>query len=163
MKRSIVQLTSKRYLADCIFACSAFALYCGASPRNALTRRPPAILPDLDAPDLPKEQATGGEREAAMQPVGMEAITQATAVAKTDRAPRATTAGNGARLCREGDMLDYDRPTATSGDHGGWKGPYPVIRNRLGRGQIIAKVRSRQISAQHPDARRALKFLGREN
>ena len=88
--------------------------------------------------------------------VSIEAITQATAVAKTNRALRAKTAPDGARLYTPGDLIDYHRPTATKDDHGGWNGPYPVIRNEPGRGQLVVKTGSREVIVQYPDARHTL-------
>ena len=91
----------------------------------------------------------GHEREQRIRQVSIEAITQATAVAKTNRALRAKTAPDGARLYAPGDLIDYHRPTATKDDHGGWNGPYPVIRNEPERGQLVVKAGSREVIVQY--------------
>eukprot|EP00959_Pyramimonas_sp_CCMP1952_P104603 2186370-Pyramimonas_sp.AAC.1 len=64
-----------------------------------------------------------------------EAITQAAAVAKTNRALRTQTAITSQHCYDERDAVDYHRPTATKGDLGGWSGPLPVVRNDPDRGQ----------------------------
>ena len=83
----------------------------------------------------------------------MEAITQATAVAKANRALRAKTSITGQHYYREGDLVDYHRPTTTKDDWGGWNGPFPVVKNDPDRGQVIVKVGSREVRVQYPDAR----------
>ena len=157
LKRHNIPVVFKRLLAEAMFATNAFTFYNGMSPYNALTGRQPQCLPDLETPDFPKgPEMSGHEREQHIRQVSLEAITQATAVAKTNRALRAKTAPDGARLYSPGDLVDYHRPTATKDDHGGWNGPYPVIRNEPERGQLVVKAGSREIIVQYPDARHTL-------
>eukprot|EP00959_Pyramimonas_sp_CCMP1952_P201573 4215184-Pyramimonas_sp.AAC.1 len=59
----------------------------------------------------------------------IEAITQATAVAKTNRALRAKTTTTGQHYYDEGGLVDDHRPATTKDDWGGWNGPLPVVRN----------------------------------
>ena len=94
-----------------------------------------------------------GAREQRIRESGIEAITQATAVAKINRALKAKTSLDGRTLYKAGDLIDYHRPPATKDDHGGWNGPYPVVRNEPERGQVICKVGEREIAVQYPDAR----------
>ena len=112
----------------------------------------PATLRDLEPLDHDTAQTSGGEREDQIRRASIEAITQATAVAKANRALRAPTSADGSRMYREGDMVDYRRPTTTKDDHGGWNGPYPVVRNKPDRGQLVVRARSREINVQYPDA-----------
>ena len=53
-------------------------------------------------------------------------------------------------------LIDYRRPTATKDDHGGWNGPYPVVRNEPERGQVICRVGGREVAVGYPDARYTL-------
>ena len=63
---------------------------------------------------------------------------------------------DGNRLYNPGDLIDYHRPTATKDEHGGWNGPFPVVRNEPDRGQVICTNGSREITVQYPDARHTL-------
>eukprot|EP00959_Pyramimonas_sp_CCMP1952_P277429 5799628-Pyramimonas_sp.AAC.1 len=82
-----------RVLAEGIFVTTAFTFYNGVSPYQARTGRQPSFLPDHDTFDFPKGPETPGhERERRVMEVSLEAISQATAVAKTNRALRAKTA-----------------------------------------------------------------------
>eukprot|EP00959_Pyramimonas_sp_CCMP1952_P085994 1798816-Pyramimonas_sp.AAC.1 len=79
------------------------------------------MLPDL--PVLDHEQPTetsDHSREQTIRGVWIEAITQATAVANTNRALRTKTTITGQHYSDEGDLVDYHRPTTTKDDRGGW-------------------------------------------
>ena len=81
-----------RLLHEAMFVSSAFTFYNGVAPCNALHGRQPACLPDL--PVLDHEQTTetsDHSREKKIRQVSLDAITQATAVAKTNRALRMNT------------------------------------------------------------------------
>eukprot|EP00959_Pyramimonas_sp_CCMP1952_P053698 1123477-Pyramimonas_sp.AAC.1 len=92
-----------------------------------------------------------------MRKACVEAITQATRVAKTNRALRTETTFAGQQNYDEGDMLDYHRPTTTMGDWGGgWNDPFPVARNDPDRGQVIIRAGSRDVQVQYGDARHSL-------
>eukprot|EP00959_Pyramimonas_sp_CCMP1952_P304811 6379455-Pyramimonas_sp.AAC.1 len=85
------------------------------------------MLPDL--PVLDHEQPTetsGHSREQTMRRVCLEAITQATAAAKSNRALRTKTIITGQHNYEEGDLVDYHRPTTTKDDWGGWNGSFPA-------------------------------------
>eukprot|EP00959_Pyramimonas_sp_CCMP1952_P332415 6960846-Pyramimonas_sp.AAC.1 len=77
--------------------------------------------------------------------VRIEAITQATAVAKTNRASRTVTTATDQHYYDEGDLVDCHRPTTTKDDWGGWNGPFPAVRNDPERGQVIIRVGSRDV------------------
>eukprot|EP00959_Pyramimonas_sp_CCMP1952_P168741 3525324-Pyramimonas_sp.AAC.1 len=111
-------------------AASAFTFYSEVSPCNALFGRQPAMLPDL--PVLDHEGPTDSwdhSREQTMRKVFSEAITQATAVAQTNRALRTETTVTGQHYYDEGDLVVYRRPTTTKDDCGGWSGTSPVVKN----------------------------------
>eukprot|EP00959_Pyramimonas_sp_CCMP1952_P307619 6438833-Pyramimonas_sp.AAC.1 len=104
------------------------------------------MLPDL--PVLDHEQLTktsDHSREQVIRKVCVEAITQATVVAKTNRALRTKTAVTGQHYYDEGDLVGYHRPTTTKGDWGGWNGTFAVVRNDPERGQVIIRVGSRDV------------------
>eukprot|EP00959_Pyramimonas_sp_CCMP1952_P274282 5733147-Pyramimonas_sp.AAC.1 len=123
-------LVFTRLLHEALFAASAFTFYCEVSPYNALFGRQPAMLPDL--PVLDHEQLTetsDHSRGQTMRRVCVEAITQATALAKTNRALRTKAIISGQHNYDEGDFVDYHRPTTTKDDWGGCNGPFPVVHN----------------------------------
>eukprot|EP00959_Pyramimonas_sp_CCMP1952_P310669 6501386-Pyramimonas_sp.AAC.1 len=81
------------------------------------------MLPDL--PVLDHEQPTDTSdhsREQTIRRVCIKAITQATAVAKTNRALRTKTTHTGQHYYDEGDLVDYHRPTTNKDDRGGRNG-----------------------------------------
>ena len=151
--------------------CNAFTFYNGVPPYNAHTGRQPAFLPDLENADYsPEGESTNGDRERRIRQASIDAITRATVVAKVNRALKAKTTADGARLYKPGDLIDYHRTTTTKDEHGGWNGPYPVVRNEPERGQVICRAGAREIAVQYPDARLTLfidiyftKQLGMDN
>ena len=149
LKRYGIEITFKRLFGEGLFVCNAFTFYNGVSPYNAHTGRQPACLPDLENIDFdPNGENTDGQRERRIRETSLEAITQSTAVAKTTRALKAQTTLDGSRLYKPGDLIDYHRPTATKDEHGGWNGPYPVMRTEPEEGQVICNTGSREVAAQ---------------
>eukprot|EP00959_Pyramimonas_sp_CCMP1952_P002220 45908-Pyramimonas_sp.AAC.1 len=115
------------------------------------------MLPDLPVLDHAQPTETSYHfREQTICRVCIEAITQATAVAKTNRALRTKTTIAGQHYYDEGDLVDYHRPTSTKDDWGGWNGPFPVVRNDPERGQVIIRVDNRDVQVQYGDARHSL-------
>eukprot|EP00959_Pyramimonas_sp_CCMP1952_P136787 2862422-Pyramimonas_sp.AAC.1 len=109
--------------------------YNEVSPCSTLFGRQPAMLPDLPIRDPEQPTETSDHpREQMIRKVCIEAIAQATAVAKTNRALRIKTTITGQHKC-DGDLVDYHRPTSTNDDWGGWNGPFPVVRKDPERGQ----------------------------
>eukprot|EP00959_Pyramimonas_sp_CCMP1952_P407254 8535213-Pyramimonas_sp.AAC.1 len=85
------------------------------------------MLPDLPVLDHEQPKETSYHfREQTIRRVFIEAITQATAVAKTNRALRTKTSVTGQHYYDKGDLVDYHRPTTAKDDWGGWNGPFPV-------------------------------------
>ena len=52
--------------------------------------------------------------------------------------------------------MDYHKPIATKDEHGGWNGPYPVVKNEPESGSVICKHGNREIRVSYPDARLTL-------
>eukprot|EP00959_Pyramimonas_sp_CCMP1952_P228706 4781818-Pyramimonas_sp.AAC.1 len=80
-----------------------------------------------------------------MRKARVEAITQATAAAKTNRALRTKTSVTGQHYYDEGDLVGYHRPTTTKDDWEGWNGPFTVVRNDPERGHVIVRVGNRDV------------------
>eukprot|EP00959_Pyramimonas_sp_CCMP1952_P349565 7324336-Pyramimonas_sp.AAC.1 len=120
LHRLDIPLVFTQLLHEAWFAANAFTFYSEVSPYSALFGRPPAMLPDL--PVLDHEQPTEASdhsREQTVRRVCIEATTQATAGAKTNRELRTKTTITGQRYYDEGDRVDYHRPTTTKDDWGG--------------------------------------------
>ena len=117
LKRHDIPLVFTRLLHEALFVCSAFTCYNGCSPCQALYGRQPACLPDLPAIDVEQETETSDHNcELRIREVRIEAITQATAVAKTNRALRTKTTPAGQHVYKPGDLVDYHRKSATKDD-----------------------------------------------
>eukprot|EP00959_Pyramimonas_sp_CCMP1952_P127646 2669886-Pyramimonas_sp.AAC.1 len=126
LSRLDIPLVFTRLLYEAFIAANEFTFYDEVSPCNSLFGRQPAMLPDL--PILGHEQPTetsDRSREQMIRRVCIEAITQATAVAKTNRALRTKTIVTGQHYYEKGDPVDYHRLTTTKDDWGGWNGPFP--------------------------------------
>ena len=152
-----VTIPFARLYAEALFVVNAFSFYNGVSPYNAHTGRQPAFLPDLENIDFEKGgENADGNRERRIREVAIEAITQSTAVAKINRALKAKTTIDGGQLYKTGDLIDYHRNVATKDEHGGWNGPYPVVRNEPEKGRLICTQGGKEISVRYPDARLTL-------
>eukprot|EP00959_Pyramimonas_sp_CCMP1952_P255376 5333958-Pyramimonas_sp.AAC.1 len=127
LNRLDISLVFTRLLHEALFAASAFTFYSEMSPYKALLGRQAGMLPDW--PVLDHEQPTetsDHSREQTIRRVCIEAITQATVVAETNRALRTKTTITGQHYCDDGDLVDHHRPTTARDDWGGWNGPFPV-------------------------------------
>eukprot|EP00959_Pyramimonas_sp_CCMP1952_P276025 5769580-Pyramimonas_sp.AAC.1 len=87
------------------------------------------MLPDLSVLDQGQPTETSDHSREEIRKVCIEAITQATAVAITNRALRTNATVTGQHYYDEGDLVDYHCPTTTMDDWGGWNGPFPAVRN----------------------------------
>eukprot|EP00959_Pyramimonas_sp_CCMP1952_P128956 2696848-Pyramimonas_sp.AAC.1 len=146
-------LVFTRLLHEALFAASAFTFYDEVSPNNALFGRQPAMLPDL--PVLYREQLTetsDHSRGQTIRRVSIEAITQSTAAATTNRALRTKTMITGQHYYDEGNLVDYHRPATTADHWGGWNGPFPAVKHDPERGQVIIRVGNRDVEVQCGDA-----------
>eukprot|EP00959_Pyramimonas_sp_CCMP1952_P069840 1458185-Pyramimonas_sp.AAC.1 len=104
------------------------------------------MLPAL--PVLDHEQPTetsDHSREQTARKVCIESVTQAIAVAETNRSLRTKTIVTGQHYYDEGDLVDYHRPNPTTDDWGGWNGPFPVVKNDPETGQVIIRVGNRDV------------------
>ena len=157
LKRQGTTIPFTRLYAEALFVVNAFSFYNGVSPYNAHTGRQPACLPDLENVDFPKGgERSDGSREKRIREAAIEAITQSTAVAKMKRALNTSTTPDGGRIYKVCDLVDYQRPTATKDEHGGWNGPFPVSKNESARGRLTITSAGREIAVRYPDARHTL-------
>ena len=103
LQRLDIPLVFTRLLHEALFACSVFTFFNEVSPYNALFGRQPAMLPDFPVLDHEQETETSDHnREQTIRRKSLEAITQATAVAKANRALRTKTTMTGQHYYKEG-------------------------------------------------------------
>eukprot|EP00959_Pyramimonas_sp_CCMP1952_P260480 5446676-Pyramimonas_sp.AAC.1 len=105
LNRLDIPFAFTRLLREALFTANAFTFYSEVSPCNAPCGRQPAML--LDFPVLDHEQPTetsGHSRGQTIRRVSIEAIAQATAVAKTNRALRTKTTVTCQHYHDEGDL-----------------------------------------------------------
>ena len=146
-----------RLLSESIFVVNAFSFYNGVTPYNCHTGRQPACLPQLANIDFPSAGTpSDGSREQRIREASLNAVTQATAEAKTKRALAAKTTIDGGKTFKIGDQMDYHRPTPTKDEHGGWVGPCTVTANEPDRGIVVCQHGSRKVRVWYPDARLSL-------
>ena len=108
LKRHNSEIPFKRLYGEALFVVNAFSFYNGVSPYNAHKGRQPAFLPDLENVDCPDDgENSNGHREARIRAAGIEAITQATAVAKINRSLTGKTSTDGATKFKVGDLIDF--------------------------------------------------------
>ena len=157
LKRHDITISFPRLLGEAIFVTNSFTFYNGVSPYNAYTGRQPPFLPDLETLDESGPgESSDHERERRVRLAAIEAITQSTAVAKINRALKTKTTIDGARLYKEGDLIDYYRPTNTKDEHGGWNGPARVLKNDPDRGSLQVQVGGKTVVIHYPNARLTL-------
>ena len=54
------------------------------------------------------------------------------------------------------DLADYHRRTTTKDEHGGWNGPYPVVKDEPDRGSLRVSTGSHEVVVRYPEARPTL-------
>ncbi|CAE7353799.1 RE1 [Symbiodinium sp. CCMP2592] len=127
-------------LAEAIFAGNALTHVGGSTPYQAVYGRQPAMLPALDAPDHQDHEsisAAGDRQRASIRHAALQAMIQATSLARLNRAAHTRTSPDSTREYQAEDLVDvYRKPT--SKDASGWVGPYRVVRSEPG--QVVVKV-----------------------
>eukprot|EP00959_Pyramimonas_sp_CCMP1952_P316342 6621365-Pyramimonas_sp.AAC.1 len=157
LNRLDIPLVFTRPLHEALFAANAFTFYNEVSPYNALFGRQPAMLPDLPVLDHDQPTETSDHsREQTIRRVCIEAITQATAVANTNRAFRTKTTITGQHYYGEGNLVDYHRLRLRKMTGKAGTAHFPVVRNDPEIGQVIIRVDSRDVQVQYGDARHSL-------
>ena len=143
-------------LAEAVFAGNACTHVGGATPYQAVYGRQPAMLPPLEAPDLPnlEESSEAGDlQRARVRAAALQSMIQASTMAKLSRASRAKTSHPTERMFQEGDLVDIFRKPSSK-DASGWSGPYRVVK--VEPGQVIVKIRGVDRTYRAQDTRHTL-------
>ena len=146
-------------LAEAIFAGNSLVHVGGVTPYNAVYGRQPAMLPPLETPDLPnrEEASEAGERQRAyIREAAVQAMVQATSLARLSRAAHARTAPDSTREFQVGDLVDIFRKP-TSKDASGWSGPYRVTKSEPG--QVTVQTGRSERTYRSQDTRHTLLVL----
>lgn len=129
-KREGIPITMKMLVTQSLFVLNAMTTVGDSSPYNAVLGRQPAILPPLA--DSTTADGAGdsadGRREARIREIAINSMTQASAMARVNRASSARTTSSTQGKYQPGDLVDYWRKLEGK-DTSPWHGPVPVIRD----------------------------------
>ena len=143
-------------LAEAVFAGNTCTHVGGSTPFQAVFGRQPAFLPPLDAPDLPNldESSERGElQRARVRAAALQAMIQATTMAKLTRASRTRTSHPTEHLYHDGDLIDIHRKPSSK-DASGWWGPHRVVR--VEPGQVVVNIKGVDRTYRAQDVRHSL-------
>ena len=146
-------------LAEALFAGNALVHVGGSTPYQAVYGRQPAMLPPLEIPDMPESEQIGeaGDRQRTyIREAALQAMIQATSLARLNRAARTRTSPDSTREFSVGDLVDVFRKPSSK-DASGWSGPYRVTESVPGQVQVQAAGHTRTYRSQ--DARLTLLVL----
>ena len=149
-KREGLRITARCLLAQSLFVCNAMQSTGNATPYNAVLGRQPAILPPLADPTAVDGagDSTDGRREARIREIAVSSMTQASAMARINRATKAKTSSDTRNLYKPGDMVDYRRKNISDGkDVSPWRGPVPVTKVTPADGNLTLKLAN---GREHP-------------
>ena len=97
----------------------------------------------------------GGRNESRIRELGLQAMIQATSLAKMRRATQARSSVPGERLFAEGGVVDYFRKPGSKDDTG-WHGPGQVTKLQSERGTAVIRVQGRDLNCRFQDLRHTL-------
>ena len=146
-------------LAEAIFAGNALVHIGGSTPYQAVYGRQPAMLPPLEIPDMPEREQVGeaGDRQRAyIREAALQAMIQATSLARINRAAHTRTSPDSTREFKVGDLVDVFRKPPSK-DASGWSGPYRVTESLPG--QVLVRVNGQKRTYRSQDARLTLLVL----
>ena len=159
LEREGLVYTFPALLAEAIFAGNALVHVGGSTPYQAVYGRQPAMLPPLEIPDMPERENVGeiGDRQRSyVREAALQAMIQATSLARINRAAHTRTSPDSTREFKEGDLVDVFRKPPSK-DASGWSGPYRVTKSSPGQVQVLAGGHTRTYRSQ--DARLTLLVL----
>ena len=144
-------------LAEAVFAGNALIHIGGVTPYQCVFGRSPAMLPPLpeetegqDGPSAGSDRVRQHVRTAAI-----EAMVQATSLARTSRTLRAKSIAATETKYQAGDLVDYHRPSSAK-DISGWHGPAEVIEAKPNEGMVIIRIHGQPKPCRLQDVRHTL-------
>ena len=156
LERESAQCSFPIVLAEAVFAGNALTHVGGSTPYQAVYGRQPAMLPPLDAPDLPSIEeisSRGDHQRERVRHAALEAMMQATSMARLNRASKTRTQPDSTRTFQVGELVDVYKPQSSK-DASGWFGPYRITQSHPG--QVVVKVQGVDRTYRAQDVRHAL-------
>eukprot|EP00435_Cladocopium_sp_Y103_P042058 s696_g11.t1 len=152
-----INATMDALLSEAVFAGNALIHVGGVTPYQCIYGRTPAMLPPLpdenhDAVDELSERSNQARDH--IRTAALEAMIQATSLARTSRALRSRAIASTEIEYKSGDLVDYFRPTGK--DTSGWHGPVEIIEYRPSEGTVIVKLNGQPRPCRLQDVRHTL-------
>ena len=145
-------------LSEAVFAGNALIHVGGVTPYQCVYGRSPAMLPPLpeeNMTDASEELGSLAERSRQhIRTAALEAMIQATSLARTSRALRSKTVAATQISYNPGDLVDYHRPSPK--DISGWHGPAEVLDVKPQEGTIVIRINGRPKPCRLQDVRHTL-------
>jgi hypothetical protein len=142
-------------LSEAVFAGNALIHVGGVTPYQCVYGRSPAMLPPLpeeNMTDASEELGSLAERSRQhIRTAALEAMIQATSLARTSRALRSKTVAATQISYNPGDLVDYHRPSPK--DISGWHGPAEVLDVKPQEGTIVIRINGRPKPCRLQDVR----------
>ena len=163
LERESVQSSFPIVLAEAVFAGNSLTHVGGSTPYQAVYGRQPAMLPPLEAPDLPNSEEIseqGDYQRERVRRAALEAMMQATSMARLSRATRTRTQPDSTRTFQAGELVDIYRPQSRK-DASGWFGPYRISQSLPG--QVVVQIQGVDRTYRAQDVRHALLVLFAEH
>eukprot|EP00438_Fugacium_kawagutii_P035880 Skav204682 [mRNA] locus=scaffold1284:96116:106049:- [translate_table: standard] len=144
-------------LAEAVFAGNSLVHVGGVTPYQCIYGRTPAMLPPLpeETGAIADELAeSADQKRCKIRTAALEAMIQATSLARTSRALRARSIAATETVYRKGDLVDYHRPA--SKDTSGWRGPVEVLEYKPEDGTVIVRLNGQPRPCRLQDVRHTL-------
>lgn len=156
MIREGVQASMEALLSEAVFAGNALVHVGGVTPYQCIYGRTPAMLPPLPDADENKSELEPAAEQTRhkVRTIALEAMIQATSLARTSRALRSRAIAATEVQYKTGDLIDYHRPTTK--DVSGWQGPVPVLRYVPEEGVVIVQINGKPKPCRLQDVRHTL-------
>ena len=151
-----IKASFEAILSECVYVKNAMMRIGNASPYEAVIGRVPHLFDVVDAESGPDIEAKDADR---LRAKSIQAMVQATAAAKLERATKHKTRVTGELLeLSVGEQVDFWRQPATK-DHSGWLGPATVVDvSTLTQGHITIRFQGKAMLCRVQDLRRSLMY-----
>ena len=144
-------------LAEAVFAGNSLVHVGGVTPYQCIYGRTPAMLPPLpeevDVSGAELDELSDRTRHK-IRTAALEAMIQATSLARTSRAIRSRAIAATEVVYRKGDLVDYHRPTTK--DVSGWRGPVEVVEYKPEDGTVLVRLNGQPRPCRLQDVRHTL-------
>ena len=155
--REGINSSIENLLSEAVFAGNSLVHVGGVSPYQCIYGRTPAMLPPLpeetDVSGSELDEVSDRARHK-IRTTALEAMIQATSLARTSRALRSRSIAATETVYRKGDLVDYHRPSTK--DVSGWRGPVEVVAYKPEDGTVIVRLNGQPRPCRLQDVRHTL-------